>query len=95
MYGKTDTDVAAVRREDGRVDTNNFPLGIKQGSTRVSAIDRGVYLDEIIKRPALDVSTPGRNDSGSGCATKTKRVAYGNYPVTDSRCIVITKTDGG
>jgi hypothetical protein len=51
-HRKTDTDIAAARREDRSIYANEFALEVDVPSAGVAGVDWGVRLDEILMPPA-------------------------------------------
>ena len=73
---KADPDIAsAIRRDNGRVDTNEISIEGDQRSAGVSRVDRGVGLDEVFIAFGIDPRPSKRRDDAAchGLA-KTERI---------------------
>ena len=73
--GKTDTDIAAARREDCRIDANHFALGIEQRTAGIAWIDRRVDLQKIVIRARANATPARRNYAHGGAVPKTEGIA--------------------
>ena len=63
-YRKADTDRAARRGNNGRIDADNLAVEIEQRATRIAAINRGVSLDEAVIGAGINVAVNRRDDPG-------------------------------
>src|SRR6185369_1394237 len=79
-YRKTDPDVAAAPGEYRGVDPDHFAAQIDQRAARVSRVDRGVGLNEVVVRALIDMAPFGADDSRSHGVVEAKRVADRNHP---------------
>jgi hypothetical protein len=77
-----DSEAQSLRwQNDSRIDANDLPLRSHQGSTRVSRVERGISLNNIINEPprAGPERSPQRaHHTGSHCALKAVRIANSN-----------------
>src|SRR5439155_13263173 len=78
---------AAIGRENGGVDADDFALDVYERSARVSAVDGGVRLDHMGIKPALDLQrlALGRNYSQGDGLLQGKRRSDCDRPVSNPR----------
>src|ERR1700730_10122892 len=81
---KCDADAATGWRIDRSVYADDLALHIEGRATRITLVDGGVDLNEIVVWTASDVTAAGRNDAGRYGTTQTKRVAYRKHPIADA-----------
>ena len=92
--GKANADRPAAGRENGGVDANHLTRHIEQRPAGIAFIDGGIGLEIIVIRPAFNIAVACRNNTGRHGATKTKRIAHRNHPVTDAHFFAVTKFNG-
>ena len=91
-----DADAGTGWREYRRIDPNNLTERIKQRSTGIAAINRGVGLDVIDIGAGLDpVSTNGRDNPDAGGLPNAKWVSDCNDPIPHPNGITVIKPDTG
>ena len=93
--GEAETDRAAGRRDDRRVHADHIAVHVEQRPARITPVDGGVGLDEIVIRPRRDVAVAGRDDAGRHRAAEPERVADRHHPVADPHRVRIAERDGG
>jgi len=81
--GNGKADSLAVRH-DGRINTDDFPLHIKERAAAVAGIDRGVCLNKVIVRSGADDPSLGADNSCGYRRIQTERIADRNDPFPDS-----------
>ena len=66
--GKPYPRIATAARGDGRIDPNDLPLQVKQGSTGIAGIDRRIALNKVLKvrntQPAPSLGTDHPHSDG-------------------------------
>ena len=89
---EADADVAAGRREDLRVDADQFPVEIHEGAAGITLIDRRIGLQEILvaARPSARLSPFGADDSHGHRLADAERVADCEDDVADLDYIRVT-----
>src|SRR6516165_4775410 len=90
-HGKADTDRAAGRRDDQRVDADDFAIEIEQRATGIAPVDRRVGLDEVVVRPGGDVAVARRDDAGRHRAAQAERIADGDHPFAEPQLVGIAE----
>ena len=93
--GKTDPDIHAGRREDLRIDTDDVALHVEERATGVSAIDRGVGLQEPVIGADAGHPLHRRDDSRRHGRPDPERVADGDHPVTRPGQRAVAELDEG
>jgi hypothetical protein len=86
--GEGDADIAAGRREDGRVDADHLALRVEGRAAGIAAVHGRVDLQEIVVRSGADVAAFGRDDAGRDRAAEAERVADGEHPLPDLRLLL-------
>ena len=92
---KSDTDAAAIGRIDRGVDTHDRAIDIDQRAARIAAVDRRVYLKEVVVRATVKVAAARRNDAGSDRRSDTERIADRQNLVAGPEPVGITPGNGG
>src|SRR5581483_4148654 len=90
-HGKTDADRAAGRRDDRRVDADDFAVEIEQRATGIAAVDGGVGLNVVVVRTRLDVAVARRNNAGGHRAAETERIADGDDPFAEPQLVAVAE----
>ena len=88
---KADADRAAGRRDDRRIDADDFAVEIEQRAAGIAAIDGGVGLDVIVVRPRIDVAVARRDDAGGHRAAQAERIADGDHPFAEPQLVGIAE----
>ena len=89
---KADPNIAAARRNDGRVDADEFSIEVNQRAARIARVDRGVGLDEVlIALLAKAGPTERANEAGGHGLTKAKGVADGDDKIADLERIAVAE----
>ena len=70
--GEADTLTAG---DDGRVDADNLAFHVDQGAAAVAGVDGGVRLEEVVKRPGLDVAALGAQDARGNRVPQAEGIA--------------------
>src|SRR5690606_32680358 len=81
--GETDTDRAAGRRDDRRIDADDLALHVEQRPAGIALVDGGIRLDEIVVGAGIDIASARRDDPNRQRAAETERIADGHHPVAD------------
>src|SRR6201999_2098144 len=72
---KAETNRTAGRRDDQRVDADDFAFEVEQRAAGIAAVDGGVGLDVVVVRSLADVAVARRDDAGRDRAAEAERVA--------------------
>ncbi|EJK92634.1 hypothetical protein UUU_06200 [Klebsiella pneumoniae subsp. pneumoniae DSM 30104 = JCM 1662 = NBRC 14940] len=89
---KTDTDVAAVRRQNGGVDTDQLAVEVHQRAAGVPAVNRRIGLDKVFVVFHVEAATAQRGDNPGGHGfAQTERVADSHGVITDAQRIGVGK----
>lgn len=89
---KTDTDVAAVRRQNGGVDTDQLAVEVHQRTAGVPAVNRRIGLDKVFVVFHVEAATAQRGDNPGGHGfAQTERVADSHGVITDAQRIGVGK----
>src|SRR6266436_5730510 len=78
---EADSDAAAIRRVDRRVDADHLAVQIERRAAGIAAVYRRVDLQEIIEWTGVDVASPRRDDPGGNRAAEPKGIADRHHPV--------------
>ena len=77
------------------IHANDFTFVVEQWSAGIALVDRCVRLNEVVKRPAVDVARCRRHDAGRDRATQTEGVTHGEHFVACAHFVRVAEGDGG
>ena len=94
-HRKADADVAAARRDDRRVDADQFAPQVDQAAAGITGIDRCIGLDEIFIAMLAKSSPPQcADEAGRDGLAETEGIADRDHEVADLERIAITQRNG-
>src|SRR5437899_11850237 len=76
-----DTDIATRLAEDGGIDADDLAAHVQQRSARVSRIDGGIGLNEVIVRSRANLTSLGADNAGGDRVIEAERIANGQHPL--------------
>src|SRR5579864_7871543 len=94
-HGKADTDRAAGRRDDQRVDADHFAVEIEQGPARIAAVDGGIGLDVIVVRAGRDIAIARRDDTCRHRTAEAEGIADRDHPFAKAQFVGIAELHRG
>src|SRR5690349_7670287 len=90
--GKTDADIAAGWRNDGRVDADEFSAQADQCSAGIAWVDRGVGLDELLIALLADAGAPQRADkTGRYGLSQAEGIADRQHEIADFERVAVAE----
>src|SRR5947209_10668274 len=92
---EAEADRAAGRRfgENLVIDTDHLALHVEQRSAGIAVIDRGVDLNELVVRRAIEVAVQGADDARRDGALAAERVADRQNAVSDTDLVTVADLD--
>src|SRR5690606_27630304 len=88
---EANADRATGGRDDRRIDADDLAVHVEQRATRITAVDRGVSLDEVVIRAGINVAAARRDNADRNRAAKAERIADRHDPVADANLRRITE----
>ena len=79
------------RRDDQRVDADDFAIEVEQRPAGIAAVDGGVGLDVVVVGALADVAVARRDDAGRDRAAEAERIADRDHPFAEPQLVGIAE----
>src|SRR5262249_32516867 len=88
-YRKADADRSAIRRINGRVDSDHVTLEIECRTAGIAPVHGCIDLQKIVVGTGVNVAAASGNDAAADRVVEAKRTADGKHPVPYSSGIAV------